>query len=38
MINQILQSLDMSDSIDIDIDLNIMKKNQTLSELTSKTI
>lgn len=36
MIDQILQSLNMSDSIDIK--LNIMKKNQTLAELTSKTI
>ena len=36
MINQILKSLKMSKSIDIK--LNIMKKNQTLGELTSKTI
>ena len=36
MIQQILDSLDMSYSIDID--LNIMKKNQSLPELTSKII
>ena len=34
MIQQILESLNMSNSIDIE--LNIMKKNQTLPELTSK--
>ena len=34
MIKQILESLNMSDSIDIE--LNIMKNNQTLPELTSK--
>jgi len=36
MIKQILKSLNVSDSIDIE--LNIMRKNQTLSELTYKTI
>ena len=36
MIKQILKSLNMSDSIDIE--LNVMKNNQTLSELTSKII
>ena len=36
MIKQILESLNMSDSIDIE--LNIMKNNQTLPELTSKII
>ena len=34
MIKQILESLNMSDSIDIE--LNIMKNNQTLPEITSK--
>jgi len=36
LINQILESLNMNDYIDIE--LNIMKNNQTLSELTSKTL
>mgnify|MGYP002626600146 CR=1 FL=1 len=36
MIKQILKSLDMDDSIDFN--LNIMKKNQSLAELTSKVI
>ena len=36
MIQQILESLNMSDSIDIE--LNIMKNNQTLPELTSKIL
>ena len=36
MIKQILTSLNVSDLIDFE--LNIMKNNQTLSELTSKTI
>ena len=36
MIKQILKSLNVSDSIDIE--LNIMRKNQTLSELTYRTI
>lgn len=36
MINQILESLNMSGYIDIV--LNVMKNNQTLSELTSRTI
>lgn len=36
MIKQILESLNMSDYIDIE--LNIMRYNQTLSELTSRTI
>ena len=34
MIKQILESLNMSDSIDIE--LNLMKNNQTLSDLTSR--
>ena len=36
MINQILESLNMSDFIDIE--LNIMRNNQSLFELTSRTI
>ena len=36
MLKQILESFNMSDSIDIEC--NIMKKNQTLPELTSKII
>ena len=36
LIKQILKSLNMSDSIDIE--LNIMRKNQTLSELTFRTL
>ena len=36
LINQILESLNMTGYIDIE--LNIMKNNQTLSELTSRTI